>query len=42
MGIGLVLLKGIFLVWILIPLAILFYGGGIYLLGEFRTEFEFE
>ena len=40
MGIGLVLLKGIFSVWILIPLAILFYGGGIYLLGEFRTEFE--
>lgn len=42
MGIGLVLLKGIFSVWILIPLAILLYGGGIYLLGEFRTEFEFE
>ena len=42
MGMGLVLLKGVFSVWILIPLAILFYGGGIYLLGEFQTEFEFE
>lgn len=42
MGIGLVLLKGVLSVWILIPLAILFYGGGIYLLGEFRTELEFE
>lgn len=42
MGIGLVLLKGVFSVWILIPLAMLFYVGGIYLAGEFRTEFEFE
>lgn len=42
MGIGLVLLKGILSVWILIPLAILFYGGGMYILGELRTEFEFE
>lgn len=40
MGIVLVLLKGIISVLILIPLAILFYGGGIYLLGEFRTELE--
>ena len=42
MGIGLVLLKGVLSVWILIPLALLFYGGGMYILGELRTEFEFE
>ncbi|RKU26929.1 hypothetical protein C6497_12860 [Candidatus Poribacteria bacterium] len=40
MGIVLVLLKGIISVLILIPLAVLFYGGGIYLLGEFQTELE--
>ena len=42
MGIGLVLLKGILSVWILIPLAVLFYGGGIAVLGEFRTGFRFD
>ncbi len=42
MGIGLVLLKGILSVWVLIPLAVLFYGGGIAILGEFRTKFRFD
>ncbi|MYA68829.1 flippase [Candidatus Poribacteria bacterium] len=42
MGIGLVLLKGILSVWVLIPLAVLFYGGGIAVLGEFRTGFRFD
>ncbi|MDE0015590.1 MAG: flippase [Candidatus Poribacteria bacterium] len=42
MGIGLGLLKGILSVWILIPLAVLFYGGGIAVLGEFRTGFRFD
>ena len=40
MGIGLVLLKGILSIWILIPLAIVFYGGGIILWREFRVQFE--
>ncbi|RKU20908.1 hypothetical protein C6503_05345 [Candidatus Poribacteria bacterium] len=42
MGIGLVLLKGILSIWILIPLAVLSYGGGIAVLGEFRTRFRFD
>ena len=42
MGIGLVLLKGILSIWILIPLAVVFYGGGIVVLGEYRTKFEFD
>ncbi len=42
MGAGLVLLKGILSIWILIPLAMLFYGGGIVVLGEFRTKFAFD
>ncbi len=42
MGGGLVLLKGILSIWILIPLAMVFYGGGIVVLGEFRTEFAFD
>ena len=42
MGVGLVLLKGILSIWILIPLAMLFYGGGIAILGEFRTKFAFD
>ena len=42
MGIGLVLLKGILSVWVLIPLAVLFYGGGIAILGEFRARFRFD
>ena len=42
MGIGLVLLKGFFSIWILIPLAVLFYGGGVAVLGEFRTRFRFD
>lgn len=42
MGIGLVLLKGILSVWILIPLAMVFYFIGIIVLGEFRIRFETE
>ena len=42
MGLGLVLLKGILSIWVLIPLAVLFYGGGIAVLGEFRTKFRFD
>ncbi len=42
MGLGLVLLKGILTIWILIPLAIIFYGIGIVVLGEFRTKFTFD
>ncbi len=42
MGVGLVFLKGILSIWILIPLAMVFYGGGIFVLGEFRTKFEFD
>ena len=42
MGIGLVLLKGFLSIWILIPLAVLFYGGGVAVLGEFRTRFRFD
>lgn len=39
MGIGLILLKGILSVWILIPLAMLFYGGGIVIWREFQVQF---
>ena len=42
MGIGLALLKGSLSIWLLIPLAVLFYGGGIALLGEFRARFRFD
>ena len=42
MGIGLVLLKGFLSVWVLIPLAVVFYGGGIAALGEFRAKFRFD
>ena len=42
MGIGLVLLKGFLSVWVLIPLAVLFYGGWIAVLGEFRSRFRFD
>lgn len=42
MGIGLVLLKGILSIWLLIPLAMVFYGVGIFVWGEFRTKFEFD
>ena len=40
MGVGLVLLKGVLSIWILIPLAMIFYFGGIVLWGEFRIGFE--
>ena len=42
MGVGLVLLKGFLSIWILIPLAVLFYGGGIAVLGEFRESVRFD
>ncbi|RKU21723.1 hypothetical protein C6499_21095 [Candidatus Poribacteria bacterium] len=42
MGIGLVLLKGFLSIGVLIPLAMLFYGGGIAVLGEFRARFRFD
>ena len=42
MGIGLVLLKGYLSIWVLIPFAVLFYGGGIAVLGEFRARFRFD
>ena len=38
MGIGLTLLKGFLSIWVLIPLAVLFYGGGLALFGEFRAR----
>ena len=41
MWIGLVLLKGILSVWVLIPLAVLFYSVGIAVLGEFRERVRF-
>ena len=42
MGVGLVLLKGFLSVWVLIPLAVLFYGAGIGILGEFRERVRFD
>ena len=42
MGVGLVLLKGYLSIWVLIPLAVLFYAGGIAMLGEFRARFRFD
>ena len=40
MGVGLIWLKGILSVWILIPLAMLFYGGGIFIWREFQVHYE--
>ena len=42
MGVGLVLLRKFLPIWVLIPLAMLFYGGGIVAWGEFRTQFEID
>ena len=42
MGIGLVLLKGFLSIWVLIPLAVVFYGGGTAILGEFRERLRFD
>ena len=42
MGLGLTLLKGFLPIWVLIPLAVLFYGGGIAILGEFRARLRFD
>ena len=42
MGIGLTLLKGIFSIWVLIPLAMVFYGGGIAIFGELRDRVRFD
>lgn len=42
MGVGLVFLKGSLSIWVLIPLAVLFYGGGMAILGEFRERLRFD
>ena len=42
MGVGLVMLKESFSIWVLIPLAMLFYGGGMAILGEFRERLRFD
>ena len=42
MGVGLVVLKSSFSIWVLIPLAMLFYGGGMAILGEFRERLRFD
>ena len=42
MGIGLTVLKGFLPIWVLIPLGVLFYGGGITILGEFRARLRFD
>lgn len=42
MGVGLTQLKGSFSIWVLIPSAVLFYGGGMALLGEFRERLRFD
>ena len=42
MGFGLVQLKGALSIWVLIPLAVLFYGGGMAILGEFRERLRFD
>ena len=42
MGIGLMLLKGFLSIWVLIPLAVLFYGGCLTVLGEFRERLRFD
>lgn len=42
MGIGLIMLKGFLSIWVLIPLAMVFYGGGIAIFGEFRNRVRFD
>ena len=42
MGMGLTLLKGFLSIWVLIPVAVLFYSGGIALFGEFRARLRFD
>lgn len=42
MGVSLVLLKGLLSIWILIPLAIVVYFGGIVFWGEFRIRFDYD
>ena len=42
MGVGLVYLKGSLSIWVLIPLAVVFYGGGMAILGEFRERLRFD
>ena len=41
-GIGLTLLKGFLSIWVLIPLAVVFYGGGIAIFGEMRARLRFD
>ena len=42
MGVGLTLLKGFLSIWVLIPLAVVFYGSGIAIFGEFRESVRFD
>ncbi len=42
MGIGLMLLKGFLSIWVLIPLAVLFYGGAIAVFGELQDRVRFD
>ena len=42
MGVGLAVLKGSLSIWVLIPLAVMFYGGGMAILGEFRDRLRFD
>ena len=42
MGIGLVLLKPTFSIWVVIPFAVVFYAGGVFVLGEFRERLRFD
>lgn len=42
MGVGLGVLKGSLSIWVLIPLGVVFYGGGMAILGEFREKLRFD
>ena len=42
MGMGLTLLKGFLSIWVLIPVAVVFYGSGIVIFGEFRGRARFD
>lgn len=42
MGVGLVMLKGFFSIWVLTPLAVVFYGSGIAVFGELRARLRFD
>ncbi len=42
MRVGLVFLRGALSIWVLIPLAVVFYSGGMAILGEFRERLRFD